>query len=410
MTLSMLLVVAYVFATRPNELAGDQFEYDLQGRFFDIGQWWWTTTPFGDAHATAWKAPLYPAWVGFWYEVLGPSPLRVGLVQSLLAPVTVLLSWLLARRLFSPAVAIATAVVVAAFPLIWEYYGLLYSEALAVPLTVLAFVLFLGRRPTPGIVAALGVVMGLSLLLRPTSVFLLAGIAAAFVVAIGWRRGLVWTAGVVAVAALVVAPWTIRNAIVLDGFVPISVQDGAAYGTFNDESANDPLNPYAWRAVLQEPPEVLARGEPVPEPELRSELQDFAFDYIRDHPAAVPKAFFWNGLSRFWDVRRPARAMDEVDFQGRSSLVTGAGLAMYYVLLPLALWGLWQNRRRREIVWPVLAMAVAASVVFTVVATTRYRAPLEPLIVMLACAAVAGRYLDRDGSSSTKPQGTIPST
>jgi len=50
--------------------------------------------------------------------------------------------------------------------------------------------------------------------------------------------------------------------------------------------------------------------------------------------------------------------------------------------------GLWRLRRRRELVLPVLAMALAASVVFTVAAATRYRLPLEPLIVILACAAL----------------------
>ena len=38
---------------------------------------------------------------------------------------------------------------------------------------------------------------------------------------------------------------------------------------------------------------------------------------------------------------------------------------------------------------PLLAMALAASVVFTVASATRYRAPLEPLLAMLAVAAVA---------------------
>ena len=38
---------------------------------------------------------------------------------------------------------------------------------------------------------------------------------------------------------------------------------------------------------------------------------------------------------------------------------------------------------------PLLAMALAASIVFTVASATRYRAPLEPLLAILAVAAVA---------------------
>ena len=41
---------------------------------------------------------------------------------------------------------------------------------------------------------------------------------------------------------------------------------------------------------------------------------------------------------------------------------------------------------------PLLAMALVASIVFTVARATRYRAPLEPLLAILAVAAfVPGR-------------------
>ena len=130
------------------------------------------------------------------------------------------------------------------------------------------------------------------------------------------------------------------------------------------------------------------RRHPLPEHVLRARLRENAFDYIRDHPSSLPRAFFWNGLTRLWDVRRPARVLDEVRFEGRSRLLTWVGLALYWPLLVLALVTLWRERRNRALVWPVLAIALAASVVYTADGGTRYRAPLEPLIVVLACAAV----------------------
>jgi len=42
---------------------------------------------------------------------------------------------------------------------------------------------------------------------------------------------------------------------------------------------------------------------------------------------------------------------------------------------------------RAPVVIPVLAIAVGATLVFTVAAGTRYRAPLEPMIAMMAVAA-----------------------
>ncbi|MDQ3758331.1 MAG: hypothetical protein M3331_00065 [Actinomycetota bacterium] len=77
MCLGAAVVVAYALLTRPNPLLGDQSEYDVEGRFFDQGKLWWSTVILEEPHATAWKSPLYPAWVGFWYELLGPGPTKL---------------------------------------------------------------------------------------------------------------------------------------------------------------------------------------------------------------------------------------------------------------------------------------------------------------------------------------------
>ncbi len=389
MVASVAIVVAYLLLTRGHELAGDETEYHRQGVFFTEGKLWWSTTPFGVEHATAWKAPAYPAWVGLWYSLLGTSPLRVELVQALLAPLTVLLTWLLARRLFGPRAAIASAWVVALFPLAWEYYGLLFPEALAVPLAMAVLLLVLGREPSVGRAVAVGALVGVSLLVRPSAFLLLAAAGAAWILASGWGRGLGLSALALLVAALAVVPWTIRNYAVSDGFIPISVQDGAIYGTFNEESASDPDYPYAWRATPAGFDRLVDTSEPISDAELRSRLQSAGLDYIAEHPASVPKAFFYNGVTRFWDLRPPGDSLAETNFQSRSRTVRAVGLGAYYLLLPLALFGLWRLRHRREIAVPIVVMALVASLAFTVVAATRYRAPLEPLIAVLACSLLA---------------------
>jgi 4-amino-4-deoxy-L-arabinose transferase-like glycosyltransferase len=393
MAAGVAVVLLYVVATRSHPLRGDEIFYDETARFWADGKLWWGTAPFGEAHPTAWKPPLYPALVGTLYAIFGESPLRAEYVQSLLAAVSVALTWALARRLFGPRPALIAAWAVALFPLAFEYYGLLFPEALAVPLTLLLLWIVIERTPTPRLALGAGVVIGIGLLVRPTSIFLFAGVLAAFVVAAGWRRGAALTAVAVGAAVLVVAPWTVRNYVEQDGLIPISVQDGAVYGTFNAEAAEDD---YAWRAFLAAPPEVLAERDPdVSEAEVRSELQSFALDYIEDNPSSVPKAFFWNGIVRFWDLRSPGKALDEVHFQGRSRTVRAIGLGMYYLLLPLAALGIWRLRRRRSVVIPVLAVAAAASVTFTVIGGTRYRAPLEPLLVVLAASLATTRRSGR---------------
>ena len=387
-TLGLVVQIAYAIAIRHHALAGDAPEYDAEARLIAAGHLFWTRVPYGILHAGAWKAPLYPAWVGLWYSVVGPHPLVVELAQTVVGISTIPLTHRLADRLFGPRVAIVAAFVVAVYPLAWQFDGLLYPESLATPLYLGLLTLMLTGEPGRRRAAGFGLLMGVALLLRPTSEFLLLGALLAWGMRTGWRRGAGLVGIAVLAAAMVVAPWTIRNAVVMHGFVPISMQDSAIYGTFNATAAADPVYPFAWR---KEPPSVTAYfRHPMPDVELRAKLIAAGTSYIGAHPASLLEAFFWNGLSRLWDVRRPSRALAEVPFEGRSHAVTLIGLLMYYLLLPLALIGLWRARARRWLICAILATALGASIVFTIDAGTRYRAPLEPLIVILAGAGITG--------------------
>jgi 4-amino-4-deoxy-L-arabinose transferase-like glycosyltransferase len=267
---------------------------------------------------------------------------------------------------------------------------MLYPEALAIPLTLGLLLLLLTREPTRRRATGFGLLLGVTLLVRPTSEFILLGVLVVWSLRLGWRRGFGLTVLAAVVAALVVAPWTIRNAIVLHGFVPISMQDMALYGTFNADAANDPVNTYEWRDQPREDYAILHPSRPVADVKVRSELINQAETYISDHPTSLFGAFYWNGVRRFWDIRGRSQSGVEVAYEGRSGFLNSAGLDMYDVLLPLALVGLWRARRRRWLVLGVAATALGASIVFTVEAGTRYRAPLEPLIAVLACAGVMG--------------------
>jgi 4-amino-4-deoxy-L-arabinose transferase-like glycosyltransferase len=382
--------IAYAVATRHYPLAGDEVEYDSEGWLIATGHFFYTRMPYGILHDSAWKPPGYPLWVGMWYALAGHHPFVVKLAQVPLGAITIALSWILARRLFGPRVATVAAFLVALYPLAFQYEELLYSESLATPLTIAVLIVIFAGPPTRRRAIVCGLLLGVSLLVRSSDAFLLAGVLVAWGIAAGWRRGIVLTALCALVMVLVVAPWTVRNAIVEHGFVPVAIDDAAAYGTFNAQSAHDPVYPYAWRNVPTGYSDLFNPQHPMSDIELHSKLIHRALSYIEAHPTSLLGAFFWNGLSRLWDIRRRSHSLDEVAFEGRSRLVTNVGLDMYDVLVPLALIGLWRARRRRALVLGVLAIALGASIVFTADSGTRYRAPLEPLIAVLACAGALG--------------------
>lgn len=384
MLFGLALRVTYVLLTDDHVLVGDEPEHDFEGRQIEAGRWFYTELPYGHLHEGMWKAPGYPAFVGIVYSVLGISVTRLLLVQCLLGPVTIFLVWLLGRRLFDRRVALAGAGLAAFYPHMWQWEVRMYPEGFALPLALVVMILVLERTPTPRTAVAVGAAMGLGMLVRPTQFFIFALILMAWWLAATPRRALALTALSVGIAALVIAPWTIRNHSVSGGFIPISLQDAAAYGTFNDESKNDPRFPWGWRPVTARERDLFDPAHPLPDPELRRRLQDRALEYIEDNPSSVPKAFFWNGLSRTWDIRRPSNALVETDFDGRTKWVAAVGLGLYWLLLAACLVGLYRMWTRRTLVLPLLAGAVAASVVFTTAAVTRYRLPMEPLIALVA--------------------------
>ena len=391
-----------MLVTWDHTLAGDEIEYDLEGKFIAAGDWFWSSTPYGIPHPSAWKTPAYPLFVGVLYSLGGENPDAVMLLQVLvLGPLTITLTWLLGRRLFGPWVGTAAAFIAAVHPFIWQYEARLFAEALAVPLTLGILLLVLDRRPDMARVVAAGALSGVLILVKPSALTILAAVVPAILIGWGWRRGLSRAAVALAACALVIAPWTIRNYAEFDSFLPLSVQDAGIYGVFNDDAAHDDEHPWIWRPQTTRDADLFDPAHPLPDDELRAELRDRALDYVEDHPSSVPKAVFWNGMSRFWDVRDPDEALNEVQFQGRSRTLTWIGLVIWWILLPLGLVGLWMARRRPGIAVPLACMFVLACFVYVANSGTRYRAPFEPVFAVLACSAVAGwrsdprRFWDR---------------
>src|SRR5579884_142740 len=398
LTLLMLLCVvalvvriAAVLAHGHTMLVGDQRNYSAAGQLLARGRFGWEVEPFRPAHPSAFKAPLYPLWVGVLYSILGVHSEAVELVQAMVSLLTILCVWLMARRLFGPSVAVVAAALLAIYPLAWDHVTTLYPEAIAVPGYAAILWGTLGRRPTVRRAAAVGAACGVMMLLRPASVVLLVAVMVAWTVVSSWRRAMTLGGTTVACAALVIAPWTIRNAIVLHAFIPISEEDSAIEGTFNAVSASDRSAPYAWRAYTPLALRLLAERPRPTEVEIRSVRLHAALHYIERHPASLFAAFFWNGLSRTWDIRGMSQVLADARLEGRGPTLARTGIIMYWILLPFALVGTWRLRRRKELLAPILVLAIGTSIVYTAVAGTRYRAPLEPVIAMLAVSVFAPR-------------------
>jgi 4-amino-4-deoxy-L-arabinose transferase-like glycosyltransferase len=201
--------------------------------------------------------PLLAAGV---YEVTGGVHERAArLALALLGTLAVLFTYLIARRLSGPGAGLIGAAAIAIYPALLEYQGMLMGEPLAAALlsgAVLAALWASGPAvsasgscrgagwPAGSPRAVLdppaprhplerwllpGALFGLLALVRPEYLgvaLLVSLVVLAKEVRVEWRRSAARAALLLVGVAVVVVPWTVRNAIALDRFVPISTGGG----------------------------------------------------------------------------------------------------------------------------------------------------------------------------------------
>jgi hypothetical protein len=206
-----------------------------------------------------------------------------------------------------------------------------------------------------------------------------------------WAKALLAPLLLVAATVLTIAPWTIRNAVVLHRFVPVSDENGITLaGTYNPTSAANRQIPYKWiypGAVPAYAPIAQASFH-LTEPALSSRLSSAAFHYIGDHPLA-PLQVAYHNLRRLLELEGSAAWHDSAASIGISTGTARIGVLGFWLVALLAAAGLFTRLARRAPQWlwavPIL---LAWSVLVVNSETPRFRSPIDPYLIMLAACAI----------------------
>jgi 4-amino-4-deoxy-L-arabinose transferase-like glycosyltransferase len=372
------------------------------------------TYGFIPGQPSAYTQPLYGFFLIPVYELLGRSWASIGLSQIVLAVATAWLVYELGSRWISPQVGLVAALVATLNPyLVWHDVHVnreIVDQVLAAALALLT--LLLVRRRSFLLAAAAGVVGGLAIL-GNSRLAALPLVLAVFVL-LAWRRDLgrrdaALAATLVAAAAVAVTPWVVRNAVVVG--CPAITTDARALWKANNEQTYDVLRSGKWIDDVQGPPGApptpemafgswVANGEliVVDECAQMSYYQELVLDFWRDQPGEKARLAAL-GAGMLWDPR----TTQTEGSPGRGTVVELARetVAPAYVvpLLLLALVGAW---RRRDVT-VALALVLLGYVTLTAivfVGATRYRAPWDFLLALLAAAALHEllvRRRERDG-------------
>jgi 4-amino-4-deoxy-L-arabinose transferase-like glycosyltransferase len=389
--LALVVRVGYVLHTSNYVPLVDAGSYNLLGVGLAKGHDW----VYG---SSAYIAPGFPFFLGGVYTVIG-LPLGhwtdVRIVQAVIATGTVALIGVLGLQLIGRRVALVAMTIAAVYVPLVLVGDALITESLFVPLVLAATNCALRSRVTEGrryrwIIAA-GVFAGLASLTRGNGLVLAPALAC-----VVWtsrprwsRRALAAPVTLVIVTALTISPWTIRNAIADHQFVPVTTEAGLTLaGTYNQLSAR---TRYIWQLRYSDPSYLaIKQNKRLNDAQRDTQLISAVGTYVSHHPLAVPEAMFWNTL-RLLDLqgRRVSRMTARTDTRATAGWADLA-VVVFWVVAALAIIGLFTRGVRAvpRVVW-LVPLFLYLSVAPVTTGTPRFRAALDPFVILVAAAAIA---------------------
>ena len=342
----------------------------------------------GKPRATAVAPPLYVYFVGFVFSVFGiysvKSAIVIELFQSLCAALSCVVFYHLGKK-FSEMVGLLAAVGMAFYPPSVLFSTMRIHPVVLVVLLIGMIILYLFRiqehwRRRDAVIC--GVLMGITALVEPAGIaFFVASCVWLFLWSSRSRFAAVKFAMLMGtVCILCVLPWTIRNYLVFNAFVPLKGSMGTNLLQGNNPYANgvtfDDFHDQMQQLFTKEEREKLRKLDDVQRNKI---MQEKAIGYIK----ADPKRFVELTLKRifyYWSFVNPYRPTP----YDKLRIVT------YGPVLILAVIGLILARRKK---WRegslFLALIVSYPLFYYVTQITinRYRYGVEAFLLILASYA-----------------------
>jgi 4-amino-4-deoxy-L-arabinose transferase-like glycosyltransferase len=345
---------------------------------------------------SAYTQPLYAWFLAALYWPLERSWVVVGLAQTGVAVATALVVLLIGRRLSSVRTGVIAALVATLHPyLVWHdvHVNREILDGLLLALIVL-FALTAYERASAGYAIATGAVAGLAILSN-ARLLLLPLVLAPYV---AWRavgRRTLLTLLVIAAAAVVVAPWVVRNQVVI-GCATVTT-DSRALWKANNPATHDVLARGGWIDDVPDLPNVppwpekaagisVAAAKAVDECAQSSFYRDEVLDFWRDHPGEKARLAA-QAVGMLWSPFLSVEA-DDPGQQGLSDLMQRTvEPAVTLLLYALALWGAFLAPRR-FVALAALMLGFNTLMAMVFAGTTRYRTPWDFLLALLAAFAL----------------------
>lgn len=381
--LALRLVYVLVLA-RHVPMAGDSTFFHSEPQLIAGGHGFIEPFVFAAYHisvATAAHPPLYPLVLTVPALVGIDGVLAQRVITCLIGTGVLVLIGLLGRRLGGDRAGLVSASIAAVYPVLVSADGALMSESLYGLMVVAALhsALTQRERRDPRSAIALGALVGLAALTRSEALLLLPLLA--WPLCIRGPRRLLRVLGCTLACLAVLTPWTVRNLDAFHQLVVVSHNDSTVLAGANCPATYHGVDLGSWDFGCISARQTLHEG--VQADRWRSQ----GLHYAQAHVSRLPVVLVVR-LLRTWDFWQPRR---QVQFaESRAPWADEAGVACYYLLLPLAVFGavlLW--RRGPATAWILLAPVALVSLSSLLgYGLPRFRHAAEPSLVILAATGL----------------------
>lgn len=320
---------------------------------------------------TAADPPGYPIFLAAIFAATGRSEVAVVFAQMIAGALTAGLTFRIARRIASVGWAAGAGLAMAfhADVLLWTNY--LLTDTLAVFLLCGSLLLALRAHERQDDISALvsAVIITIGALVRPLYAAYLLGVLGWLVMLPGGRARRALLLAVV--CAIVLLPWTVRNAVTLGVPYPLSSKGGTAL-----------LWSVSWTEGLMSldpPPEARGLGEVA----LDAYLRERSLRWIAEHPVE----YAWLAARKVVDNWKPTQGR----FSPAHQAVDIAQWLLMTVGLALFAWSARRipDRRAAALLLTVLVSGTVAIALTTPDGEFRYRLPMLPVAFALAASGYA---------------------
>ncbi len=350
-------------------------------------------------------------------------------------------------------VGFAAAMFMAVYPYVWLSDVMVLSETLAMTanLAVALLCYRVLRDQSWGWIVALGAAAGAAALVRAEMVLLgplliLPMLLRVKVLSFRQQAARIAVAGLVMLGVL--SPWLYRNMTIYNNTVTMSTGTGITLANTNcDDTYHggglgfwsfDCIHPLPWtlpedqlratdaeqlrtwvdQSGIDAPADatpdqlvdlLLAHAKTADQSDDEVYLRAVGMDYLTSNldrlPVVVAARF-----GRMWGLYRPLQQLQIEDGEGRPEDGARVGLVMFYPLMALAVGGTVVLARRRQPLLPLLVpVGIVTFAAVSAFGQSRYRAPAEPLMMVLAAVglmAFLGWVRHRGGTEPDEPAAT----